>query len=88
MTRTGGTGMGAAFLWLLLAISVSGLALLLLRATPAMGTVLALHLGLVFALFIAMPYGKFVHGFYRFAALVRHAAEQRAPHPVSAGDSG
>jgi citrate/tricarballylate utilization protein len=48
-----------------------------LRATPAMGPLLALHLGAVFALFITMPYGKFVHGFYRFAALVRYAQERR-----------
>ena len=27
-------------------------------------------------LFITMPYGKFVHGFYRYAALVRNAIEQ------------
>jgi citrate/tricarballylate utilization protein len=25
-----------------------------------------------------MPYGKFVHGLYRFAALVKFAAERRA----------
>jgi len=31
----------------------------------------------VFALFITMPYGKFVHGIYRFAALVRYAKESR-----------
>jgi citrate/tricarballylate utilization protein len=52
-----------------------------------MGVLLALHLGLVFALFLAMPYGKFVHGVHRFAALLRHAAEQRAPHVQPAGDS-
>jgi len=29
-------------------------------------------------LFLAMPYGKFVHGIYRFAALVRNADEAAA----------
>jgi hypothetical protein len=43
----------------------------------AMGLLLALHMGIVFALFITMPYGKFVHGFYRFLALVRYAKERR-----------
>src|ERR1700761_8164057 len=43
----------------------------------AMGPLLALHLGVVFALFITMPYGKFVHGIYRYAALVRYARERR-----------
>jgi citrate/tricarballylate utilization protein len=42
-----------------------------------MGPLLALHLGVVFALFITMPYGKFVHGLYRFVALVRYARERR-----------
>lgn len=88
MTAASRTGMGAAFLWLLLTISVTGLALLVLRETAAMGVLLAVHLGLVFALFLALPYGKFVHGIYRFAALVRHAAEQRAPHPTSSGAAG
>jgi hypothetical protein len=27
---------------------------------------MALHLGVVFSLFVTMPYGKFVHGIYRF----------------------
>ena len=44
---------------------------------PAMGPLLALHLGVVFALFMTMPYGKFVHGIYRFVALVRYARERR-----------
>jgi citrate/tricarballylate utilization protein len=42
-----------------------------------MGMMLALHLGVVFGLFLTMPYGKFVHGLYRYAALVRYALERR-----------
>ena len=50
---------------------------MLLRDTAAMGPLLALHLGVVFGLFITMPYGKFVHGIYRYVALVRYAQERR-----------
>ena len=73
-------GLGAAFLWVLLALGATGLILTALRSTPAMGLLLALHLGVVFAFFVTMPYGKFVHGLYRFAALMRHAHEQFAEH--------
>jgi citrate/tricarballylate utilization protein len=71
------SGMDAAFTLMLFLTGLTGLALLLWRATPAMGPLLALHLGVVFALFITMPYGKFVHGLYRYAALVRYAHERR-----------
>jgi citrate/tricarballylate utilization protein len=70
-------GMDVVFLAMLFMTSLTGLALLVLRATPAMGLLLALHIGIVFALFVTMPYGKFVHGFYRFVALVRYAKERR-----------
>lgn len=72
------SGMDIAFSLMLLMTGISGLALLVLRATPAMGTLLAAHLGVVFALFLTMPYGRFVHGIYRFTALVRYALERQA----------
>jgi citrate/tricarballylate utilization protein len=72
-------GMEVGFLAMLLLTSVSGLLLLVLRTTSAMGILLALHLGVVFALFLSFPYGKFVHGLYRYAALVKYAQESRLP---------
>jgi citrate/tricarballylate utilization protein len=71
-------GMDVAFIVMLFLTSLTGMALLLWRETAAMGPLLALHLGVVFALFVTMPYGKFVHGIYRFAALVRYAMERKA----------
>ena len=62
-------GMDVGFLVMLLLTSVTGLLLLVLRATPAMGILLALHIGIVF-----------VHGFYRFLALVRYAKERGDAH--------
>jgi citrate/tricarballylate utilization protein len=67
--------MDITFLMSLLLTSLTGFALLLLRATSFMNLMLAIHLGVVFALFITLPYGKFVHGFYRFLALLRYAQE-------------
>ncbi len=70
--------MDVAFIAMLFMTSLTGIALMLLRDTAAMGPLLAIHLGVVFGLFITMPYGKFVHGLYRYAALVRYAGERRA----------
>jgi citrate/tricarballylate utilization protein len=42
-----------------------------------MGILLAVHLGIVAGLFLTMPYGKFVHAIYRFAALLRNALEEQ-----------
>jgi len=62
---------------LLFLTSLTGILLLVLRETAAMGTLLVVHLGMVAGLFISAPYGKFAHVVYRYAALVRYAIEQQ-----------
>jgi citrate/tricarballylate utilization protein len=69
-------GMDLAFSMMLFLTSLTGLLLLVLRATSAMGILLSVHLGIVLGLFITMPYGKFVHAFYHYAALVKNAIEE------------
>ena len=69
-------GMDVAFLSLLFLTSLTGLLLLALRETSAMGVLLSIHLGLVLTLFLVLPYSKFVHAIYRFGALLRYAAER------------
>jgi citrate/tricarballylate utilization protein len=69
-------------LHLLLWTAATGLLLTLLHASPLMPALLALHLGFVLALFLLLPYGKFVHGVYRSLALLKHAREARTPNPV------
>jgi citrate/tricarballylate utilization protein len=71
-----GLGMDVSFLVLLLLTGLSGMALLLLRHTGAMGSLLAVHLGLVLAFFLSLPCSKFVHALYRYGALVRNAWER------------
>lgn len=67
-----------AILALLFLISATGLLLLAVRHTGAMGILLALHLGLVLAFFLALPYSKMVHGVYRSLALLRNAMERHS----------
>ena len=69
--RVWGGEMG--FVVLLFLVSFSGLALWAATGTALVAPLLALHLGSVFAFFLLMPYSKMVHGFFRFAALVRDA---------------
>lgn len=65
------------FMILLFLSSLTGLLLLVARETGAMPALLVVHLGVVLAFFVTMPYGKFVHGVYRTAALVQHAMESQ-----------
>ncbi|MFS2160092.1 tricarballylate utilization 4Fe-4S protein TcuB [Pseudomonas sp. Pseusp122] len=77
--------MDRGFIALLLLVSASGLALLVFRESAALGLLLAVHLGLVMAFFLTMPYSKFAHGIFRSAALLKHAIEKRQPNPTNTG---
>ncbi|MEQ1886350.1 MAG: tricarballylate utilization 4Fe-4S protein TcuB [Bryobacteraceae bacterium] len=68
-------GSDIVFLGLLFFTSFTGLMLLVMRGTPVMGPLLVVHLAIVLCLFLTLPYGKFVHGIYRSAALVKNALE-------------
>ncbi|MEQ9475442.1 tricarballylate utilization 4Fe-4S protein TcuB [Marinovum algicola] len=67
-----------AFVLLLFAVAVSGLALYAATGTSAVAWLLPLHLGAVLTFFLLTPYSKMAHGFYRMAALTRDAAQNRA----------
>ena len=77
--------MDLGFIALLCLTSVTGLALWLARGHNAMPALLALHLGVVMALFATLPYGKFAHGIFRTAALLRFAVEKRQPNRIGLG---
>jgi len=68
--------MDSSFLVMLWLTALSGLVLMLLKATVLMASLLVFHLGAVVVLFITMPYGKFIHGFFHLVALIKYAREQ------------
>jgi citrate/tricarballylate utilization protein len=82
----GQQAMDRGFTSLLLLAAVSGLALIAVRRTAALPVVLCLHLGAVMALFLTLPAGKFAHGVYRTAALLKWSIERRQPSKVRLTD--
>lgn len=77
--------MDLGFIALLFFTSASGLALWLARGHALMPALLAIHLGVVMALFATLPYSKFAHGIFRTAALLRFAVEKRQPNRLGLG---
>lgn len=69
--------MDRGFIFLLLLISITGLLLLAFRDSAAMALLLIIHLATVMTFFLTIPFGKFAHGFYRSAALLKFAVEER-----------
>jgi citrate/tricarballylate utilization protein len=78
--------MDYGFIGLLFGTALTGLLLMLASGSAAMPLMLCLHLGSVMALFLTMPYGKFAHGIYRSAALLKWAIEKRQPSKLQLGD--
>ena len=78
--------MDRGFIALLFLTSLTGLALLAWRDTGAMAVLLAIHLGVVMALFLTLPYGKFAHGIFRSAALLKWAIEKRLPNRLQSAE--
>jgi citrate/tricarballylate utilization protein len=68
--------MDRGFIALLFMTSTTGLALLAWREASAMPLLLAVHLGVVAALFFTLPYGKMMHGVYRSLALLKWSSER------------
>ena len=71
--------MDLGFIVLLLLPSVTGLGLWFARGLPGQTVWLAVHLGVVMALFVTLPFGKFAHGVFRCAALLKYQIERRQP---------
>lgn len=61
-----------AFVLLLFCVSTSGLLLYAATDTGLVSYLLTFHLATVLTLFLTLPYSKFVHGFYRLAALLKN----------------
>ncbi len=60
-------------------LALTGLLTVALRATPAFGLILVIHLATIVVCFAIAPYTRFVHAGYRFLALVADAIERGQP---------
>ena len=78
--------MDLGFIALLFLAATTGLALTVWRQSGALALLLSVHLGVVMALFATLPYGKFAHGIFRSAALLKWAIEKRRPSPLALKD--
>lgn len=67
-----------AFVGLLFLVGSTGLLLYWLKGTVLAGSLLIIHLSFVATFFVAIPYSKMSHGFFRLAALCREAQLKRS----------
>jgi citrate/tricarballylate utilization protein len=76
-SESGEAVLNVVFLIALGVVALSGLAVVALRDTPAMGPLLVFHISVVFGLFIGLPAAKSLHAPFRAGALLRAAAERQ-----------
>ena len=67
--------MDTAFLVVFDLVSITGIALLAVRSTALMPSVLLVHLATLAALYATIPYGKFAHVVYRLLVLIQNRRE-------------
>ncbi len=67
-----------AFLLVFDLVSITGFLTLFFRETALMSVMLLIHLTMLAALFVTVPYGKFSHVIYRLVALFQNRRELRA----------
>ena len=78
--------MDRGFIALLFLTAASGMVLMLAKGSAMLPLSLCVHLGAVMALFATLPYGKFAHGIYRSAALLKWSIERRQPSKLQLAD--
>ena len=78
--------MDRGFIALLFLTAASGMVLTLAKDSALLPLSLCVHLGAVMALFATLPYGKFAHGIYRSAALLKWSIERRQPSKLQLAD--
>ena len=72
----GSVAMDYALIIMLFLSSFSGLVLLAFKNGEWLAYALYFHLSTILALFVMLPYSKFVHIFYRFIALLKYNADE------------
>ena len=72
----GSVAMDYALTIMLFLSSFSGLVLMAFKGGEWLAYALYFHLSTILALFVMLPYSKFVHIFYRFIALLKYNADE------------
>jgi citrate/tricarballylate utilization protein len=79
LTAPTSAALDSAFLVALILVCATGIALLVVqKGVGVVHVVLLVHLATILMFYITIPYGKLMHGVYRFGALLRNARDTRA----------